>query len=256
MPATYAHYRFGRLALPALPGELGQTIRQFRQVYDVGLHGPDLFFYYQPLFHTRTGELGYTLHRLSGKAFFERCARHQREHPSPAGEAYLMGVLGHYTLDSLCHPQVNALARAGIVGHTALETEFDRALLSLDGADSPQTTDISRHLRLTLGQCRIVSGFYPGAGTMAIRQSVATMAAINRAQAMRRRELVRRAFRLGGREDMVMGDRPDPKCIPHTAALHTLFDQALAAYPAMAEQLLRCIHDRAPLGEGFEATFG
>lgn len=48
MPANYAHYRFGVKAIPLLPAEMQRTVRRFRRLYDMGLHGPDLFFSISP----------------------------------------------------------------------------------------------------------------------------------------------------------------------------------------------------------------
>ena len=50
MPASYAHYRFGKLLLPNLPSDVRQTIQRFRRMYDLGLQGPDFFFYYKSEF--------------------------------------------------------------------------------------------------------------------------------------------------------------------------------------------------------------
>ena len=45
MPSTYAHYRFGVAMLPGLPGDVRRTIGRFRRLFDVGLHGPDIFYF-------------------------------------------------------------------------------------------------------------------------------------------------------------------------------------------------------------------
>ena len=46
MPSTYAHRRFGADVLERLPAELQEKIAPYRELYDIGLHGPDLLFYY------------------------------------------------------------------------------------------------------------------------------------------------------------------------------------------------------------------
>ena len=46
MPTTYAHYRFGKEVTEALPRGLQNTIEYHRDLYDIGLHGPDILFYY------------------------------------------------------------------------------------------------------------------------------------------------------------------------------------------------------------------
>ena len=49
MPSTYAHRRFGADVLVQLPRELREKITPYRPLYDMGLHGPDLMFYYRAL---------------------------------------------------------------------------------------------------------------------------------------------------------------------------------------------------------------
>ena len=48
MPSTYAHRRFGTNVLEHLPDELRAQLEQNRELYDIGLHGPDLLFYWHP----------------------------------------------------------------------------------------------------------------------------------------------------------------------------------------------------------------
>ena len=49
MPTTYAHYRFGKEVTEALPRGLQNTIEYHRDLHDIGLHGPDILFYYKAL---------------------------------------------------------------------------------------------------------------------------------------------------------------------------------------------------------------
>ena len=49
MPSTYAHYRFGQEVLKELPNDIKKIIIENKELYDIGLHGPDLLFYYLPL---------------------------------------------------------------------------------------------------------------------------------------------------------------------------------------------------------------
>lgn len=258
MPASYAHHRFGQLAFSEMPEEVRRKISHFRQLYDVGQHGPDLFFYYQPLFHTKMGELGGKYHAVSGREFFETAAARLREAPSEGAEVYLYGVLGHYALDSLCHPLVRSVASEGKIGHTELETEFDRHLLTVDGKEPPHLQNLGKHMRLTWGECVTVARYYPPASAYTIRRSVRHMAWVNRALAARNREALEAVFRLGGKNasEMVMYPRPNHKCVPLLPQLTNLFEEALAQYPEMVNQLSACIHGQAPLGEHFDRVFG
>ena len=72
MPANYAHYRFGKLAFPTLPANVRQCIGRFRRMYDIGLHGPDILFYYNPIMDTPVGQLRHSYHTFSGQKFFDQ----------------------------------------------------------------------------------------------------------------------------------------------------------------------------------------
>ena len=106
MPSGYAHYRFGTAFLPELPGDVRRTVQRFRGLYDMGLHGPDIFFYSGPLLKTNAGFLGIKFHEQTGRAFFSRVCRMTRMEKSEAGLSYLYGLLCHYCLDSVIHPFV------------------------------------------------------------------------------------------------------------------------------------------------------
>ncbi len=97
--------------LQNMPADIRRTVNRFRRLYDVGLHGPDPFFYYNPIMHTKVGDLGHKTHKLSGREFFERVCRSIRLEPSEAAEAYLYGVLCHYCLYSVGHPFIKEMDR-------------------------------------------------------------------------------------------------------------------------------------------------
>ena len=130
MPASYAHYRFGNLLLPGLPGDVRLCVQRFRRMYDAGLQGPDFFFYFCPGLNTATYALGHRFHMQSGREFFSRACTAA---DSDAARAYLYGVLGHYCLDSVIHPFIDRLESEGKAKHIPLESEFERFLLEKDG---------------------------------------------------------------------------------------------------------------------------
>ena len=49
MPTSYAHYKFGQEVKSRLTGETAEIIAEFPQLFHIGLHGPDLLFYYNAL---------------------------------------------------------------------------------------------------------------------------------------------------------------------------------------------------------------
>lgn len=254
MPANYAHYRFGKAVLESLPPQAQQDVKRFRRLYDMGLHGPDIFFYYNPFFTTAAGALGNKFHAMSGKDFFRHaCAAVKTE----AGRAYLYGLLSHYCLDSLAHPYVNKHAGAGEARHVEMEVEFDRYLLEADGVPAPHTHDQTGHMKLTPGECVTVAAFY-GAESGAVSRSVKNMARCTRTLAWENRRLLRRLLALTNQTviDQQMHERPNERCTELNKGLSAYYDRALKHYPLLLEQLMAHMQSGDPLGDAFEPNFG
>lgn len=255
MPANYAHYRFGKQVLPSLPADVRQCVQRFRRMFDMGLHGPDIFFYYNPWMKTAVGELGGKFHRQSGREFFPAaCAAAGSE----AARAYLYGLLGHYCLDSLCHPYVQKIVDIGEASHGALEAEFDRYLLTLDKEPSPQTYDMSRRFRLTRGECMTVAEFYPAATGANVSQSVKIMALLTRLLANPNRARTEKLLTklLPSFRDNLIPEAEVEELAPYIQELNVLYSQAVERYPALLEQITAFLKTGEPLGEDFAKNFG
>ncbi len=135
MPATYAHYIFGKKVYAKLPKEEKQRIFQEKDAFLLGLHGPDLLFYYYPIGKNKINQHGVWLHKEFAADFFNRGRTFYRKRQDAALRAYLYGFLCHFVLDNECHPFVNYYAEEKDIGHLTIETEFDRYLMELDGHD-------------------------------------------------------------------------------------------------------------------------
>ena len=256
MPSTYAHRRFGEQVIALLPLQARRSARQFRRLYDVGLHGPDIFFYHNILFRDRLVSLAKDTHALSGQAFFTGVCAKLRRAPNEAALAYLYGVLAHYCLDSVAHPFVLEQSADGKVGHTEMETEFDRFLLQLDGKRRGDTAEEGERLKLTAGECRTVSDFYD-IGSLAVRTSVKRMAFLDRIASTPNGTLRKTAEKCAGKKlrAFFINRTPNKNCQHLNEPLLSLYDRALEIFPAMVEALTAHLEQEAPLGELFEATF-
>ena len=261
MPSHYAHYRFGTAILATLPADTRRSIQRFRRLYDVGLHGPDLFYFYHPLANRGNSILGIKYHELSGKHFFTRACRAIRMERSEAASAYLYGVLCHYVLDSVLHPYIQELAKDTGVSHAKLETEFDRYLLETDGKLPPNGQKLTAHLTLTEGECDTVAKFYPPATAQMVKTALrATVRATKLLTATEgpRRKAVEAGLRLLGRDsrDLLMGTAPDQRCSPFCPEMLSQYELALAKFPAYLQQMQAHMTYNAPLEEDYSATFG
>lgn len=257
MPSNYAHYRFGAAMLSAMPADLRRAANRFRQLYDMGLHGPDIFAYLPRVPGSKSNGLSGKFHSLTGAEFFGRVCRNLRLEPSEAGIAYLYGLLCHYCLDSACHGYLAEQSAACGVSMREAATEFDRFLLELDGKLPAHAQDISLHMQLTPGECETVARFYPGVRTAQIRNGVRSMALVTRLLASNSRPLLQTALKMapGQGEDAIMASGPNPLCSHMDAPLLVLYEQAAERFPELLLQLNAHLTYNAPLGEAFSHKF-
>ncbi len=143
MPGFTTHYILGMKSyndLPNLP--LKRIIAKYRWLYQLGLQGPDIFFYNIPILrHRDYRNVGSYMHEHHVQDFFIVClnelsqisSRQQREQAI----AYFSGYLCHYIGDSICHPFVYGRIQYDINNpssqhhglHAALENDIDALLL-------------------------------------------------------------------------------------------------------------------------------
>lgn len=143
MPGFTTHYLFGVKAYNDQPNHyLKHVISKYRWLYQLGLQGPDIFFYNIPILrHRDYRNVGSYMHERHVNAFFRTCLReisqiHSKQQREQA-IAYYTGFLCHYIADSVCHPfvygriQNEAESRGlGIHGlHAQLENDIDALLL-------------------------------------------------------------------------------------------------------------------------------
>ena len=252
MPANYAHHRFGKQILKTMPADARQCIQRFRRMFDAGLQGPDIFFYFNPYWKTTVGGLGKHFHAMTGADFFGTASKAAH---SEASMAYLYGLLGHYCLDSVCHPFVNQLDAAGEARHVILEAEFDRYLLAVDGQPHPETYDMSKKLNLTRGECMTVADFYPGATGGQISRSIWSMALSIRFLAKPSREKWLRKLGFSFADHMIPAKENEELTV-YISELKSHYDQAAESYLGMLECLLAHMEHGEALGPAFEPVFG
>ena len=261
MPSIYSHYRFGEQALAKLPAQIQSVIGRHRRFYDAGLQGPDFFFFYKPFRSTAIAKLGHTFHYQTGREFFGRCREALDAGSSEQSLAYLSGLLGHYCLDSRCHPLVHELTDNTELGHNALESEFDRYLLALDGVKKPHIHGRSSMINLRKGDFPHLSPFYPPATAEDIRigvQGFRLFTWLLTCNSPVYRALAKGVLKALGpdREGLILPPAPDESCRRYNGVLLAAYEDALAKYPQMLQQLLDHLQTNAPLGEEFDSIFG
>lgn len=112
MPGFTTHYIMGMKVYSDLPSNpLKFVIAKHRWLYQLGLQGPDIFFYNIPaLRHRDYRNVASYMHEHHVHDFFACCLNHLAAIPSrqqrEKGIAYLAGFFCHYIGDYICHPFV------------------------------------------------------------------------------------------------------------------------------------------------------
>lgn len=261
MPSHYAHYRFGSAILPSLPADVRRCVLRFRRLYDVGLHGPDIFYYYRPMSNKAAALLGIRYHEQTGRNFFTRICRAIRMERSEAASAYLYGVLCHYVLDSRMHRAVHQLSQDTGISHAQMETEFDRYLLELDGKLPPDGKKLTAHLTLTEGECDTVARFYPPATAKMVKDALEAAVRATRLLTVPEgpgRKVLEAGLGLLGREvqDLLMQPKADTRCAHLNEPLLEQYTLALEQFPEYLQQMHSHMTYTAPLGGEFDTPFG
>lgn len=241
MPASYAHYRFGREVLTLLPEAQRAAAEKHRALYDIGLHGPDIFFYYHPLWSNPVSRVGYAMHEEAGREVFRRfAALWERDGREEAEGAYLAGFLCHFALDSACHGYVGEMVDLG-VSHTLLEMQLDRSFLVQDGLD-PVKQDLVPHIHPSTANARVIARFFPQVTERQVEASLTGMIqghhllmAPNRPKRLLLEtgiSLIGKTESLGG---MVMSEAPSKACKNMVDRLQALYAEAVPVAVALIE---------------------
>ena len=261
MPSSYAHHRFGTQVIPLMPADLRGPALRHRALFDMGLQGPDFLFFHSFFKKTDLFRLGSEYHAMTGTAFFTRACAQLRRHPSEGASAYLHGVLAHYCLDSICHPVICEVTKDTELGHSELETEFDRFLLAQDGCKKPREFNLGRHMQLKKEEFATVAAFYPEVSCKDVTECIRSMALAQQLLAVPTAAgyaAVRLVTGFAGRNTAgkVMTVSPNRKCDHLNQKLLALYEQALANFPAFLEQLSAHMAYGEPLRDHFSADFG
>ncbi len=143
MPGFTTHYIFGMKAYNDMPNNhLKFIIAKYRWLYQLGLQGPDMFFYNIPILrHRDYRNVGSYMHEHHIRDFFDCYITNLSQIPSrqqrEEGLAFFCGFLSHYIADSICHPYVYGRIGHDVNNpsshthglHAALENDIDALLL-------------------------------------------------------------------------------------------------------------------------------
>ena len=263
MPSTYAHRRFGANVLDHLPAPLQEKLEAHRELYDIGLHGPDLLFYYKALQSNPVNRLGNAMHEQPGTVFFERARGVVNKAKNrDAALAYALGFVCHFALDSTCHPFVEQFTRESGVTHCEIETEFDNMLLRRDGYD-PLTFFTASHIQPSRIWANVVAPFYEGVTVNEVYQAMTGMVFVHKmllASNPVKRWVVLTGMKVLGKYDgmhgLVANPQPNPQCTESNRKLDALYAKALPLAERLILEYVAKLDTDEPLDAAYDHTFG
>lgn len=263
MPAVYAHRRFGGQVLAVCENPMARAaIRRFPVLYQIGLQGPDLLFYCDPLGSNPCKDAGNAMHDAPAAPFFEAAAA--RVNGLAEGQAvlsYLLGFVCHFALDSECHSYVEYEIQRSGHGHIAIETALEGALMDADGVDWT-THNPAGYIAVNETNVRVIARILP-ASRQQIRTSLANMKRMNRLlmpSCKTKNYLTQRFLELAGKWDVLGGlliyalDRP--AYARSSARLAQLAEGAVPVALDLMDSLCDHIAYGTPLSSRFDRTYG
>ena len=262
MPSFYAHYRFGSTVLASLPKPLYSVCTENRALFDIGLYGPDIFFFYRPFTPNRISRTGQESHGMTGTYFFERfAAAFEVTKEKDALLSYFCGFLCHLALDSVCHPEVYRAQQYTGQTHAAIETSFDRTLLLEDHLD-PIRYEPCTHLRITRKNAEIVARIFSTISAKGVEKSLRSTVFCSRLLFLKNihlRKLLRFLLRYAaGSEsiyEMIMLPNPDPRCEASDKALSACCKEAETVALELLSEIPIYIESGKLVSDAFSRTF-
>lgn len=263
MPSTYAHYRMGLEVRKSLDYREKKIVEGYPELFLIGLHGPDILFYYKPLFSNKVNQQGYGMHGRPGREFFKKAAEVIRQHPeNNAYLSYVYGFICHFVLDATCHGYIDEKIAASGVSHTEIEVEFDRMLMVKDGYD-PLRHRLTEHIVPSMENADVIQSFFEDANSKQVCKALKGMIFNNNlliAPSKGKRALINTILKLTGNykemHGLMVNFEKNPLCDDSTKKLWSLYQEAKKLSGLLIHEYQDYINGSKGLNDFYNYTFG
>ena len=258
MPTTYAHWAFGKECINLMPENLQKIIHENRDIYNIGVHGPDILFY--DLLHSDVTKYGSEMHNIPASVFFKNCKQEFSQHKEKAAMlAYMMGFLTHFVLDSQVHSYVERKKEESPVSHNYIEAQWDRHLIELDNR-KPNLVDRSESLKPSRKNAKVISYFFPFGQNTIYRSCCMqkfVIKALNCISKTKQDFLQKVLWKLKQNDfaDLFLGFEEDENCRDSNMRLDKIGAKAMKIFPKMMKNLINYLNGDEELDNYFEHDF-
>ncbi len=263
MPATYAHYKLGKRVYNELSRDIQKDIQKNKQMYLLGLHGPDILFYYNILMNNEVRKKGINTHDRPAKEFFAPAIQKiVNLSDVDAATSYLYGFLCLFALDSACHGYIEHKMNQSGVSHAEIEVEFDRMLIIADGYN-PLRHNITNHISSSVESSNIIAPIFGDVEADHITKSIQSMIRCNYlilATRESKRALFNMVLKLSGHYEelhgLMVNKDSNPLCRDSNIELLHLYKNAIYSATELIEDFKLYIQQgNCKLDERFNRTF-
>lgn len=261
MPTTYAHWRFGDKCIRMLPDDLQNIILNNRAIFDYGVHGPDIFFYYNCLKHNEVNRYGSAMHDIPYKDTLAQIKENfKKTENKDMALSYLLGFTCHFTLDSYCHGFIEKVDETMPYSHGKIESQFDRYLLIKDGFN-PVTKSVTDMFHPDKKMAKVISGLFNKFDEDIIYKTLKDQKLY--LNLLKDNSDIKRFFlttamdiaRVPSFKDLLITKENVEELKPINIRLNKYFDMALKHYPVLADSLIGYLSDKNELNTYFKHNF-
>ena len=261
MPTTYAHWRFGDKCIRMLPDDLQNIILNNRAIFDYGVHGPDIFFYYNCLKHNEVNRYGSAMHDISYKDTLAQIKENfKKTENKDMALSYLLGFTCHFTLDSYCHGFIEKVDETMPYSHGKIESQFDRYLLIKDGFN-PVTKSVTDMFHPDKKMAKVISGLFNKFDEDIIYKTLKDQKLY--LNLLKDNSDIKRFFlttamdiaKVPSFKDLLITKENVEELKPINIRLNKYFDMALKHYPVLADSLIGYLSDKNELNTYFKHNF-
>lgn len=261
MPTTYAHWRFGDKCIRMLPDDLQNIILNNRAIFDYGVHGPDIFFYYNCLKHNEVNRYGSAMHDIPYKDTLAQIKENfKKTENKDMALSYLLGFTCHFTLDSYCHGFIEKVDETMPYSHGKIESQFDRYLLIKDGFN-PVTKSVTDMFHPDKKMAKVISGLFNKFDEDIIYKTLKDQKLylnLLKDNSDIKRFFLTTAMDIAGVpsfKDLLITKENVEELKPVNIRLNKYFDMALKHYPVLADSLIGYLSNKNELNTYFKHNF-
>lgn len=260
MPNNYTHYYFAQKCIDLLPLRLKKIVQENKKIYDIGLSGPDILFYYQPHKANDIKTYGSLMHRKKAKEVFDEFKQIAQKHQKKDMHyAYLTGFFTHFILDSALHGYIWNAEKENIARHFVIEAEYEKLVLKRMG-ENPFSNKFLRY-EINDKDTREVVAQYMNTTPKNIGKILKSRKSFIYCiytQNIFVRGLLKFLFKLSKNPkamDILMQKKDNHACIKTSQDLDVLCEQTLNSFAKYAKEFENYLLNDMPLSDRFDVDF-